>query len=117
MSVRKVFLFSFSLFFVFELGQCQYTPDWSSLDTRPLPPWYDEVKFGIFMHWGLYSVPSYVSEWFWWYWKGEKEFNLEYFMLKNYRPDYTYPDFGSQFTAEFFNATVFAEIIKKSGAQ
>lgn len=97
--------------------QCQYTPDWNSLDTRPLPPWYDEVKFGIFNHFGLYSVPSYHSEWFWWDWKGTKEGDIELFVHKNYRPDWTYPDFAEQFTNEFFNATEFAEIIKKSGAQ
>ena len=48
----------------------RYTPDWSSLDTRPLPNWYDDGKFGIFIHWGVFSVPAYGSEWFWWYWKG-----------------------------------------------
>jgi hypothetical protein len=47
-----------------------YTPDWTSLDSRPLPSWYDEAKFGIFVHWGIFSVPAYGSEWFWWYWKG-----------------------------------------------
>jgi len=46
-----------------------YQPNWESLDSRPLPSWYDEAKFGIFIHWGVFSVPSYVSEWFWWYWK------------------------------------------------
>ncbi len=38
----------------------QYTPDWASLDTRPLPTWYDEARIGIFLHWGVFSVPSYV---------------------------------------------------------
>lgn len=28
-----------------------YTPDWESLDSRPLPDWYDQSKFGIFIHW------------------------------------------------------------------
>ena len=46
-----------------------YQPTWDSLDSRPLPAWYDEAKFGIFIHWGVFSVPSFVSEWFWWYWK------------------------------------------------
>ena len=36
----------------------QYTPDWDSLDSRPLPKWYDEAKIGIFMHFGPYSVPG-----------------------------------------------------------
>ncbi len=38
----------------------RYTPDWASLDTRPLPTWYDEARIGIFLHWGVFSVPSYV---------------------------------------------------------
>jgi alpha-L-fucosidase len=42
----------------------QYTPDWKSLDSRPLPAWYDEIKIGIFIHWGVFSVPSIGSEWF-----------------------------------------------------
>ena len=42
----------------------QYTPDWTSLDSRPLPAWYDESKVGIFIHWGVFSVPSIESEWF-----------------------------------------------------
>jgi hypothetical protein len=42
----------------------QYTPDWASLDTRPLPAWYDESKVGIFIHWGVFSVPSIGSEWY-----------------------------------------------------
>ena len=39
-----------------------YTPDWPSLDSRPLPGWYDEAKLGVFMHWGPYSVPGIASE-------------------------------------------------------
>ncbi|RXG56060.1 hypothetical protein Avbf_09937 [Armadillidium vulgare] len=49
----------------------QYTPDWESLDSRPLPEWYDQAKIGIFLHWGIYSVPSFGSEWFWKYWRGK----------------------------------------------
>ena len=36
----------------------KYTPDWESLDARPLPKWYDDVKIGIFVVWGPYSVPG-----------------------------------------------------------
>lgn len=39
-----------------EIGK--YTPDWDSLDSRPLPAWYDEAKVGIFMHFGPYAVPG-----------------------------------------------------------
>jgi len=48
----------------------KYVPTWPSLDSRPLPSWYDDAKFGIFIHWGVFSVPSFGSEWFWNNWKG-----------------------------------------------
>ena len=38
--------------------QVRYTPDWDSLDSRPLPGWYDDAKIGIFMHFGPYAVPG-----------------------------------------------------------
>ena len=50
--------------------QGPFTPDWGSLDSRQLPEWYEDAKFGIFIHWGVFSVPSFGSEWFWWNWKG-----------------------------------------------
>lgn len=43
----------------------RYQPTWGSLDARPLPAWFDEAKFGVFIHWGVFSVPSFGSEWFW----------------------------------------------------
>ena len=46
------------------LTQQQYAPDWTSLDKRALPAWYDESKVGIFIHWGVFSVPSFNSEWY-----------------------------------------------------
>lgn len=55
----------------------KYKPDWRDLDTRPLPEWYDKVKIGIFLHWGVFSVPSFHSEWFWNYWHG-KIFNKDF---------------------------------------
>lgn len=48
-----------------------YRPDWDDLDSRPLPQWYDEAKVGIFLHWGVYCVPGYGSEWFWIYWNSK----------------------------------------------
>ena len=47
----------------------QFEAKWDSLDKRTLPSWYDDVKFGIFIHWGVYSVPAIGSEWFWKSWK------------------------------------------------
>ncbi|CAG0922794.1 unnamed protein product, partial [Notodromas monacha] len=58
----------------------KYDPNWESIDSRPLPNWYDEAKFGIFIHWGVYSVPSVGTEWFWWNWKGASKPSYEAFI-------------------------------------
>ncbi len=94
-----------------------YQPTWASLDARPLPAWYDEAKIGIFMHWGVFSVPSFGSEWFWWNWKGSPNPVYVEFMKLNYRPDFTYADFAPMFTTEFYDARTFAEIVQASGAR
>ena len=95
----------------------RYQPDWASIDSRPLPGWYDESKFGIFINWGVYSVPSFSSEWFWWRWKGQPSPDVQAFMQKNYPPDFTYADFAKDLTAEFFNADEWAKIFTDSGAK
>lgn len=94
-----------------------YTPDWASLDTRPLPAWYDNAKLGIFIHWGVFSVPSFGTEWFWMRWQGNKAQQFVDFMANNYRPDFTYADFAADFTSEFFEAEQWAEIFQASGAK
>ena len=95
----------------------QYEPTWESLDSRPLPAWYDAGKVGIFIHWGVFSVPSFGSEWFWEHWRGTKDPEYVSFMEKNYRPGFTYADFAPQFTAEFFDPAQWAALFKKSGAK
>ncbi|OXU22311.1 hypothetical protein TSAR_003392 [Trichomalopsis sarcophagae] len=94
----------------------KYDPTWDSLDKRPIPIWYDDVKFGIFIHWGVFSVPSFGSEWFWINWKtGSK--SIRQFMKDNYKPGFTYQEFAKDFTAEFFNATEWSELFEASGAK
>uniref|UniRef100_A0A8C2AKJ0 Alpha-L-fucosidase n=1 Tax=Cyprinus carpio TaxID=7962 RepID=A0A8C2AKJ0_CYPCA len=95
----------------------RYTPDWASLDARPIPEWYDEVKFGIFVHWGVFSVPAFGSEWFWWYWKGAQNPNYIQFMTKNYPPGFSYTDFAPEFHAQFFDPDEMADIFEASGAK
>lgn len=97
--------------------QSQYEANWTSLDTRPLPRWYDNAKFGIFIHWGVFSVPSYQSEWFWWDWQGDPQLNVVQFMKNNYPPDFTYPDFAPEFQIELFDANQWAELLQASGAK
>lgn len=98
-------------------GYAQYKPTWESLDSRPLPSWYDEAKFGIFIHWGVYSVPSFGSEWFWYRWKGQQRPEYVEFMKKNYPPNFEYADFAPMFQAKFFDAEFWAELLSKSGAR
>jgi hypothetical protein len=46
-----------------------YQPTWESLDSHPLPAWFDDAKLGIFIHWGIFSVPAWAprgeyAEWY-----------------------------------------------------
>ncbi|XP_020838744.1 tissue alpha-L-fucosidase-like [Phascolarctos cinereus] len=95
----------------------RYTPDWESLDARPLPSWFDDAKFGVFVHWGACSVPAWTSEWFWYFWKGEKDPAFEAFMRQNYPPDFSYPEWGPQFEAKFYNPEEWADLFEASGAR
>ena len=99
------------------LSSAKYKPDWSSLDKRPLPNWYDEGKLGIFIHWGVFSVPGFSSEWFWEQWKGQKIPGVVNFMKDNYKPDFTYADFAKDFTTEFYYPDEWADLFKASGAK
>ena len=111
-------LLSFIIFLCFlPLVSSRYQPTWESLDSRPLPAWYDEAKFGIFMHWGVYSVPSFGSEWFWKYWKGMQKPEYVEFMKKNYPPNFEYADFAPMFRAEFFDPVAWAKLLTQSGAR
>lgn len=65
MHVFKAIVFTIvALCSVLPVTEQQYTPDWTSIDSRPLPTWYDESKIGIFVHWSVFSVPSIGSEWY-----------------------------------------------------
>ena len=89
---------------------------------RPLPSWYDEAKVGIFIHWGLFSVPSYGGgksgcEWFWENWVGRKDPWIVHFMQRNYLKTFTYPDFGPQFKAELFDPQKWVDLFERAGAK
>ncbi|KAJ8974173.1 hypothetical protein NQ317_004850 [Molorchus minor] len=119
-STKQNLLFSFLLVAIFASfvsnSIADYEANWDSLDSRPLPSWYDEAKFGIFIHWGIFSVPSFGNEWFWSEWKGNDPTFVN-FMQENYPPDFTYQEFAKDFRAEFFNASEWAEIFANSGAK
>lgn len=96
----------------------KYEPNWNSIDSRPLPAWYDDVKIGMFINWGVYSVPSYSNEWFWYSWKGPKpDPRVVKLMEQFYPPTFTYADFAAEFKAEFYDPVKWVDIIKSSGAK
>ena len=41
-----------------------YHDTWDSLTDFEMPGWFSKAKFGIFLHWGLYSVPAFSNEWY-----------------------------------------------------
>lgn len=94
-----------------------YEPTWESLDARPLPTWYDSGKVGVFLHWGVFSVPAMSNEWFWYNWKGFKSAAVVKYMTDNYPPRFTYQDFAREFTAEFYDPERWVDILKKAGAK
>lgn len=97
-------------------SHCTYRPTWDSLDSRPLPSWYDNAKFGIFIHWGVFSVPA-MGEWFWYNWKGHEYPGVVQYMKDHYKPNFTYQEFAKDFTAESFKPDEWAKLFKLSGAK
>lgn len=104
---------------VTEIATAHYQATWESLDSRPLPLWYDKAKVGIFIHFGVYSVPSFKSEWFWCYWKCPDRIQSDVvdFMSDNYPPNFSYQDFAKDLRLEFFNATQWVKLFERSGAR
>jgi len=109
-----------------------YQPSWESLDKRPVPGWFADAKFGIFIHWGVYSVPAWgptgdsvsvYEKYAEWYWsrlmnKGTKV-NKYFtdFHNKTYGEDFKYQDFAPMFKAELFNPDQWASLFRESGAR
>jgi alpha-L-fucosidase len=95
-----------------------FQPTWESLSSHQVPEWYKDAKFGIFIHWGLYSVPAFGSEWYprQMYQKGSAEFKHH---TETYGPQniFGYKDFIPMFKAEKFNADQWADLFKRSGAK
>lgn len=95
----------------------RYDPTWASLDARPLPSWWSDAKIGIFIHFGVFSVPSFHGEWFWDDWLTAKDPDVVAFVAETEAPGFAYPDYASRFDATFFNATQWAQLFAASGAR
>ena len=96
----------------------KYKADWQSLSGHKTPSWYTEAKLGIFIHWGIYSVPAYACEWYprWMYCPGarEYEFHKDHFGDPK---DFGYKDFIPMFKGEKFDAGEWTELFRKAGAR
>ena len=98
--------------------QGPFRPDWESLQKYEAPEWYRDAKFGIFIHWGVYSVPAFGSEWYprMMYVKDSAEYKHH---LETYGPHdkFGYKDFIPNFKADHFDPAAWAELFKKAGAK
>ena len=92
--------------------------DWESLSGYEVPQWYSRLRFGIFIHYGLFSVPAYDSEWYprMMYVKGSRAYQHH---LETYGAHTAFglKDFIPMFRAEKFDADRWMEVFQKSGAQ
>ncbi len=101
----------------------EYEPDWASLETHPTPEWFEDAKFGIFIHWGVYSVPSFCdtstySEWYQhWLNTNSHGGKVTKFHADNYGEDFKYREFAPMFRAEMWDPAEWASIFKRSGAE
>jgi alpha-L-fucosidase len=105
-------------------------PSWDSIDSRPVPAWFGDAKFGIFIHWGVYSVPAWspkgtYSEWYqYWmqtkYVSGNGKFSgteVYDYHVKTYGKDFTYYQFADEFKADLFRPDDWAGLFARAGAK
>ena len=96
----------------------RYEATWESLKQWEVPQWYCDAKFGIFIHWGVYSVPAFGNEWYPrnMYQPGTPEFAHH---VATYGPQaqFGYKDFIPQFRGERYDANAWADLFARSGAR
>lgn len=99
----------------------RYENNWESLNARPVPQWFADAKFGIFIHWGIYSVPAYArsGEYAEWYRQqlSDDTKPVRAFHERVYGANTRYEDLVHHFRAELFDAAHWADVIRRSGAK
>ena len=95
-----------------------YRADWESLQSYQVPDWYKDAKFGIFIHWGVYSVPAFGSEWYprQMYIQGSPEYK-HHIATYGTQDKFGYKDFIPMFKAEKFDPAAWARLFRDSGAK
>jgi len=94
---------------------------WQTLRDRPFPRWFLDAKLGIFVHWGVYSVPAYSGpeDYAEWFLRGLQQGDTlrTRFMRENFGRDFDYRDFAPLFRAELFDPQEWAELFRRAGAR
>ncbi|AWV98380.1 alpha-L-fucosidase [Arcticibacterium luteifluviistationis] len=120
--------------FLSAFSQERYREDWDQIATKyEIPEWFKDAKFGIFIHWGVYSVPAYGSEWYARNMyidensstsyhgnkgkQGPSDVYLHHVKTYGHPSEFGYKDFIPQFKAELFDAGEWLDIFEKSGAK
>ena len=95
-----------------------FRDDWQSLRAYQAPEWFRDAKFGIFIHWGVYSVAGFGSEWYSrnMYQHGSPDFAHH---VATYGPktQFGYKDLIPKFTAEHFDPNTWAKLFHDAGAR
>ena len=95
-----------------------HIPTWESVIKHQTPEWFLDAKFGIYFHWGPYSVPAHKTEWYSHY-MYVKDHPIQQYHIDKYGPlsEFGYKDFIPDFTAKSFNAEEWVSLFEKAGAQ
>lgn len=121
--IRYLTLFSLFIFLLAVSTLCAqeiiYEPTWESLDSRPTPAWFDSCKYGMKIHWGVFSVPSWAPKGVYaeWYWYNIQDKNDESYLqhTKLYGGDYAYQNYAYKFKAELFDPDEWADLFVRGG--
>lgn len=120
---KKICFVVLHLVVITSLFSCEskqkYTSDWESLgQVNESPEWYKDAKFGIYFHWGVYSVPAFSSEWYPRLMLQRENPAYKYHLEHYGSPaEFGYHDFVPMFKAEFFDAEEWADLFQKAGAR
>ncbi|WP_407563653.1 alpha-L-fucosidase [Streptomyces sp. 184] len=104
------------------LGVPDFEPTDASLGSHQAPYWFNDAKFGIFIHWGVYSVPAWApvgKQYAEWYWQQMDQPDNPTFAhhRETYGEDFAYDDFIPMFRAERFDPRAWVELFRDAGAQ
>ncbi|KAG2123005.1 glycoside hydrolase family 29 protein [Suillus cothurnatus] len=102
----------------------EWTADADVLSTHETPTWWNQAKYGIFIHWGIYSVPAWgppssYAEWYDWDLHNPPNSNSKTWEhhLDTYGKDVVYDDFIANFTASTWNPNAWLDLFTEAGAK